>query len=100
MGRTVSGRELQDGRDMFDYEKGKCLIEMMTRGFVDNKKIENKYTETTSTKKLLRARIDAVQNRKNAVEYLSPEFEQYSGTYVPTAEIFARTASNGNVFSA
>ena len=99
MGRTVSGKELAEGIEIFAGRKQARLLKEMTKGAHVSQK-----AEVVDVRSILLAKTKEKSKILTLQERLEKEFAKYAGKKAPTARIFeeciGRTRRSDNELSA
>ncbi len=99
MGRTLSPKDLQNGREEYAVEYGSVLLAKIAEG----KRIP-KTNDTLSVKESLISKTASKARIVSHDEVFAPYFKKYSGKKAPTAEIYeqaiGKTAKNESELSA
>lgn len=77
---TTSGKKLQEGRVQFNNEMSSLVKQMV-------KHVPSPEVATLSEQEILNSKINFGKGRINAIEDLSPLFEQNNGSYVDVSSI-------------
>ncbi len=99
MGRTLSSRELKNGREEYAAEYSSVLLAKIAEG----KRIPQS-NNTISVKESLISKTRSKARILNLEHYLAPEFKKHAGNKADTAIIFNKVigkyAKNENTYSA
>ena len=85
MGRTLSPRELQNGREEYAVEYSSVLLAKIAEG--------KRLPQSNNTISVKESLISKTRSKARIVSYdevFAPEFKKYAGKKAPTAKIFEK----------